>query len=75
MKYEDESDTNYYWLARYSHQRIDIGTEGLGNNRTRGDYPNYSIVEIAQNTKKSPRDLRRLAVTQTLVEKHQFTLV
>ena len=28
-----------------------------------GDHPNYSIVEIDQNTKKSPGDLRRLAVT------------
>ena len=39
-----------------------------------GDYPNYRIVEISQNTEKSPGDLRRLAVTQTLVEK-QLTLV
>ena len=30
------------------------------------DYPKYGIVEIDQNTQKSPGDLRRLAVTQTL---------
>ena len=35
------------------------------NKRTSGDHPNYSIVEIGQNTEKSPGDLRRLAVTQT----------
>ena len=29
--------------------------------------PNCSIVEIDQNTEKSPRALRRLAVTQTTV--------
>ena len=31
--------------------------------RTRGDHPNYCVTEIGQNTKKSPGDLRRLAVT------------
>ena len=33
------------------------------------DYPNDSITENGQNTKKSPRDLRRFAVTQTPVKK------
>ena len=45
---------------------------GLGNKRTSGDHSNYSIVEIRQNTEKSPGDLRRLAVTQTPVENHQL---
>ena len=40
-----------------------------------GDHPNYSIVEIGQNTRKSPGDLRRLAVTQTSARNHQLTLV
>ena len=48
------------------------GLEGLD---TSGDHPNYSIVEIGQNTKKSPGNLGRLAVTQTPVENHQLTLV
>ena len=48
---------------------------GLRNERARGDPPNYSIVEIGQNTKKSRGDLRRVAVTQTLVKDHQLTLV
>ena len=55
-----------------SHQKIGTGTGRLGNTRTSGDHPNYSIVEIDQNTKKYPRDLRRLAVS---VENHQLTLV
>ena len=38
-------------------------TRGLENKRTSGDYPNYYIIEIGQNTEKSPGDLRRLAVT------------
>ena len=32
-------------------------------------------IEIGQNTEKSPGDLRRLAVTQTLVKDHQQTLM
>ena len=33
------------------------------------------MIIINQNIKKSPGDLRRLAVTQTSVEIHQLTLV
>ena len=40
-----------------------------------GDYRNYSIFENGQNTEKSPRDLRRLAVTQTPVKDHQLKLM
>ena len=40
----------------------------LENLRIRGwVQTNYSIIEIGQNTEKSPGDLRRLAVTQTPV--------
>ena len=38
-------------------------TGGLGNQGTSGDHSNHSIVEIGQNSKKSPSDLRRLVVT------------
>ena len=44
-------------------RRIIEGTGGLGHKRTSGDHPNYYIIEIGQNTEKSPEDLRRLAVT------------
>ena len=37
--------------------------------------PNYSTVHYGQNIKKSSGDLRRLTVTQTLVEHHHLTLV
>ena len=46
-------------------------TERLGSWRTSGDHPNYSIIENGQNTKKSPGDLMRLAVTQTPVKNSQ----
>ena len=48
---------------------------GLGNKRTSGDHPNYCIIEIGQNTEKSPRDLGRLVITQTPLRNHQVTLV
>ena len=51
------------------------GTGGLGNKRKSGDHPNYCIIEIVQNTEKSPGDLRRLGVTQTPVKDHQLTLM
>ena len=34
----------------------------LGNKRTSGAHPDYSIIKIGYNIEKSPRDLRRLAV-------------
>ena len=40
-----------------------------------GDHPNYNIIEKSLNTLKSPGDLRRLAVTQTLLKDHQLTLM
>ena len=36
------------------------------------DHTNYSIVEIGRNTEKSPGDMRRLAVTETLVKEPQL---
>ena len=57
MEYESDGDISCNWCSRYSHQRIDKGTGGFGNN--------FSFIKTSQNTKKSPVDLRRLAVTQT----------
>ena len=47
----------------------------IGNNGTGGDCPNNSIIEIVQNTEKSPRDLRRLTVTRTPVKDHPLTVM
>ena len=68
MEHESDSYTNsnfWYW---YNYQGIDKRTGGLGNKKTRGDHPKYSIIGIGQNTEKSPGDLRRIAVTQTPVK-------
>ena len=43
-------------------KRVGKCTGNLGNKNTSGDHQNYSIIEIVQNTEKSPRDLSKLAV-------------
>ena len=53
---------------------LDKGTEKVENRKTGGNHLNYRIVEIGHNTKKSPGDLRRLAVTQTPLKDYQLTL-
>ena len=45
-----------------------------GDRRKNREYLDDSIIEIGQNTEKSPGELRRL-VTQTSVEAYQLTLV
>ncbi len=51
-----------------------LGTITKGLLKGLEDYPNDSIAKNGQNPETSPGDLRRLAVTQTLVKNHQLTL-
>ena len=75
MVHESNDYTNCNRCSWYSHQRIGTMTGGHGNNWTGGGCQNYSIVEIGQNTEKSPGDLNELAVTQTIIENYQLTLM
>ena len=75
MGHEGDNYTNCDWCFWYSHQRIIKGTGGLGSWRTSEDHLNYCIIEIRQNTEKSPGDLRKLAATQTPVKNHQLKLM
>ena len=63
------------WCSWYSNQSIDTMPGGLGNKMKNGDHPNHCIIEIGQNTEKSPGDLRLLAVTKTTVKDHQLMLM
>ena len=74
-EHDCDGDTNCNWCSQYNPQRIGKRTWRLVNKRTSGDYPNYCIIKIGQNTKKSPWDMRILVVTQTPMENHQLTLV
>ena len=51
------------------------GTGRVGNQRTSGDHPDYSIITIGQNTEKSPGNRRRLTVAKTPVKTRQLTFV
>ena len=75
MELESDGYTNCNWNARYSHQRIDKETGGLGNKRTSGDNPNDIFINIGKNTEKSAGDTKRLAVIQTPVRNDQLMLV
>ena len=75
MKNEGDNNTNCDKGFWYSNYRIIKGPGGVGSWRTSEEHPNYSIIENGQNTKKSPGDVRRLAVTQTPVEDHQLTMM
>ena len=70
MEHESEGDINCNWYSWYCHRKIGTRIEGLENKRTIGDHPNYSIIEIGQNT----GDLR-FAVTENPVKNYQLTLV
>ena len=68
-------DTNRNWCAWNGPQKFDKGTRRVRIQRTNRDHPNYSILWISQNTKNSPGDLRRLAVSWNLVKDHQLALL
>ena len=63
------------WWTWDNSQRIGKETGIIGNKRPSRDHADYSIIDISQNTEKSPEDLRRLSVTQTTVRNYQLTLV
>ena len=59
------TDTTCNWRTWNGPQRLEKGAKRVENRRTNLNHPNWSIVEISQNTEKSPGELRRLDVTQT----------
>ena len=67
MENEDDGDINYNWKEL---ERLGNWTGRFGNWRTSLHHSNYSIAMIGLNTKKSPRDLKKLTLTQTPVKDH-----
>ena len=64
-EHEDNGDTNCNWCTRNGSKRLVRKTGGIRHQRKIRNHPDYCIIEISQNTAKSPRDLRKLTVTQT----------
>ena len=75
MDHDSNGNINCNWYARNNPQRLDKKTKKFRNQRTSEDPPDYSIFKIAQNTEKSPGDLRRLTVIQTSVKDYLLMLV
>ena len=55
-------------------QKLGKGDGRVGNWRSRGHYPNYSIVDVGQNTGNSPGDLKKLIIL-TLPKDHGLILI
>ena len=68
----DTSCTSCTWNGL---KNIGRKTGGIGNWTKKWNHQNYSVIEIDQNSEKSPVDLRRLTVTLTPVKDNQLTLV
>ena len=64
MEHESDGDTICGWCTWNNLQRIGKGTGIFENKMKSRDPPDCSIIKISQNA-KSPRDLRRLGVTQS----------
>ena len=56
-------NTLYHYSNWNDPQRLHNGVGRTGNWRISWDHPNYTIVEVCQNSEKSPVDLMRLAVS------------
>ena len=72
LKKNDVIDCN--WRAWNSPQMLNKKAGRVGNWRTNPDYSNCSSFEIGENTEKSLRDQRRIAVTQTQQKNQLLTL-
>ena len=75
MEHERNSDTSYNWCTRNNPQKLGKQTGRLGNKRTSGDHPDFSILKIGQNTDKSPRDLKIIVCAYNPVKDQQVTLI
>ena len=71
VKIDGDGDNNWSWCNWK-------GLQGFGtirNQRKNRDWPDYSIVEIGQNSVKRPGHLRRLTAASTPVKDDQLMLV
>ena len=59
-EHESDGNINCNWRAQYIQQKIGTETRRLGNKTTSRFHLNHGIVNIGQNTEKSPGDLLSL---------------
>ena len=70
VEHVGDGDTNSSWCTWNSPQRLGKKTIGIGNQRKNRDHADHSMVEIGQNVKKSPGDLKRFFITLIPVKKN-----
>ena len=75
IDHENDDVTNFYLSAWNEPQKFGKGIQRIVNQKTNQDHPDYNIVEIGQNSEKTPGNLRRLTVTPSSVKNHQQTLL
>ena len=73
MEHKGDSDPDYKWWPQNDPQRLGKEDRSVGNRRMSWVYPNHSIVEVSQNTEKSPGD-EELALIQIPLKDDQLTL-
>ena len=72
MEQENENDTNINWSAWNSPLKVLEKTTGvIRNQKMNRNRRNNIIIEIGQNTKRSPGNLSRLSVTLIPVRDHK----
>ena len=59
MEYECDGDISCSWRTWNSTQKLRKRTGRVRNQRTNQGHSDYRFVRVGQNTKKSPRDLRK----------------
>ena len=57
LEHEGDGGTNCNWCTWNDLQSLSKGAGRVGNRQTNRDHLNYRIMDISQNTEKSPGDL------------------
>ena len=71
VEHVGDNDTNCEWYAWNNPQKLRKVNGKVRNWKIYLDHPDYSIVEISQNTEKSSADLRRI-FSKTLMKDHHL---
>ena len=56
MEHEGDGDTNYNWSTWNDPKNLGKGSGELRKGKMSRDYFNYILIEVSQNTEKSPGD-------------------
>ena len=75
MEHKGDSNINDSWSNWNNSKELEKEARGTRDLRNNCDHLDHRTTEIGLNTQKSPVELRRLAVAQTLVKNHQLLVI